>query len=237
MEKIKVDKDLLEKLSKLAIVKEIALEMANKNKATCHVFLKQAKELLDSSDIEIHFISKELTESEEKMVKMNEKSTLENLEDLKDLKVAMNNAAEKTYKGKELNLCELLKDCIGMKFYMPTWGEVQLMDVTSVLMLIDTKSQSRFILNKNGIMNGYEERAETCVFPSKEQRDWYMFKPPWVPKQGERVWVSYEETTEWYARYFNQKSEHVYYCFMQDEKTEKSNFAWTKCLPFDQIPW
>lgn len=141
----------------------------------------------------------------------------------------------------ELNLCELLKDCVGQKFYMPHYGDVILHSYDSNNdnegILIFTDTTISIIVTKEGLSMTGINPSEMCVFPSKEQRDWSLFQPPWTPQKGERVWVSYEGTTKWYARYFNNKKGQIYYCFMQDNKTEESGFAWTKCVPFDQIPW
>ena len=153
----------------------------------------------------------------------------------KDLRLEINVIRpEKT----NLDLCELLKDCIDMEFYMPHYG-------VSKLIYIDFDWQKgrylRFQLVRGEITvssNGkYVDDGEICVFPSKDQRDWSLFVPPWIPQKGERVWVSYDGATEWHARYFNKMKGHIYYCFMQDNKTEDSNFAWNKCVPFNKIPW
>ena len=143
-----------------------------------------------------------------------------------------------------LDLCQLLKNSIGMKFYMPHFGEV----VCGGIIKYDRKQDAIcFRTNENGMSYDWPVKAngtslhgnsnEVCVFPSKDQRDWALFVPPWIPKEGERVWVSYDGATEWYARYFNKMKGHIYYCFMQDNKIEDSNFAWNKCVPFNEIPW
>ena len=92
---------------------------------------------------------------------------------------------------KELNLCELLKDCAGKTFYMPLFGVVVL-DYARVapggngVLSFTVDNEKVLVLGSDG---KYCDNGELSVFPSKEQRDWSLFVPPWMPKEGERVWV------------------------------------------------
>jgi len=151
----------------------------------------------------------------------------------KDLRLEVNVIKEAENR---LDLYQLLENSIGEKFYMPHFGEVTLNFIAEsdrAMRFEDSKSNQHVVL-RNGCSSAGEE---VCVFPSKYQRDWSLFVPPWIPKKGERVWVSYNGTTEWYARYFNKMKGHLYYCFMQENKIEESDFAWNKCVPFNEIPW
>ena len=140
---------------------------------------------------------------------------------------------------KELNLCELLKDCIGMEFYMPHYGKV----ICSGQIKYDKKQDAIcFRTNENGMAYDWPVRAngvslhgnsnEICVFPSKEQRDWNLFIPPWVPKEGERVWVRDSEGVMWNAAYFVRKSKNGFIVSQKSYEFEK-----TECVPFEPIPW
>lgn len=81
--------------------------------------------------------------------------------------------------NKELNLCEILKDCpTGTKFWSPVWGDVtfvQINDVGVFPIVLSAKSSSNISLRSNGKMYDIKE-AECLVFPSKDQRDWSKFK-------------------------------------------------------------
>lgn len=83
--------------------------------------------------------------------------------------------------NKELNLCEILKDCpTGTKFWFSVWGDVtfvQINDVGVFPIVLSAKSFSNISLRSNGKMYDIKE-AECLVFPSKDQRDWSKFKVP-----------------------------------------------------------
>lgn len=83
--------------------------------------------------------------------------------------------------NKELNLCEILKDCpTGTKFWSSVWGDVtfvQINDVGVFPIVLSAKSFSNISLRSNGKMYDIKE-AECLVFPSKDQRDWSKFKVP-----------------------------------------------------------
>lgn len=154
----------------------------------------------------------------------------------KDLGLEINviKEAEKT----NLDLCELLKDCIDMEFYMPHYG-------VSKLIYIDFDWQKgrylRFQLVGGEITvssNGkYVDDAEICVFPSKDQRDWSLFVPPWIPQKGERVWVRKNGSPMWVGKYFVKMDNKEFACGVCQSKGEDSIDFWDECVPFEQIPW
>ena len=140
---------------------------------------------------------------------------------------------------KELNLCELLKNCIGMSFYMPHFGEAKLESVNVApegkQFMYFQASTGQYAVFSNG---KYVDDGEICVFPSKEQRDWSLFVPPWMPKKGERVWVRDDINDLWVGRYFVKMNENTkeFDCIPDNEK------QWTPapykiCVPFEPIPW
>lgn len=84
-------------------------------------------------------------------------------------------------KTKELNLCEILKNCPkGTKLYSPIYGFMRLHSVRKEsdnypISMADSDnclhtfhSDGRIYLNA---------QAECCLFPSKDNRDWSTFKP------------------------------------------------------------
>lgn len=138
---------------------------------------------------------------------------------------------------KELNLCELLRNCIGQEFYMPHYGIVKLNYMDGDGNVIFYNGQSQISITKEGLSGGYS-CGEICVFPSKEQRDWSLFQPPWVPQKGERVWAK-NPGGDWKGCYFVEMSSdaiHKYRC-SQDRISEKVPGMFIDCVPFNQIPW
>ena len=142
--------------------------------------------------------------------------------------------------SESLNLCELLKDCIGMKFYTPAYGYLLLEKIEKEedQFVMNGNISNPLFVNKNGKLQQAPEEAEIFVFPSKEQRNWSLFVPPWVPKEGERVWVRDDINDLWVGRYFVKMNENTkeFDCIPDNEK------QWTPapykiCVPFEPIPW
>lgn len=141
-------------------------------------------------------------------------------------------------KEKELNLVELLKNCIGMEFYMPHYGVVRLASIDGDENLYFFNGHIEISITKEGLAGGYSN-GEVCVFPSKEQRDWSLFIPPWIPEKGDRVWMRNRDGM-WLAVYFleidktfNKKQ---FRCTMQ-QLGHGATGLYEECVPFDKIPW
>ena len=141
---------------------------------------------------------------------------------------------------KELNLCELLKDCAGKTFYMPLFGVVVL-DYARVspggngVLSFTVDNEKVLVLGSDG---KYCDNGELSVFPSKEQRDWSLFVPPWMPKEGERVWVRDDINDLWVGRYFVKMNENTkeFDC-IPDNKKQWIPTPYKICVPFEPIPW
>lgn len=130
-----------------------------------------------------------------------------------------------------LDLCKLLKNCIGMKFYMPHFGQVTLNSVAESGKVM--RFEEHVILS-----NGYSSTGEeVCVFPSKEQRDWSLFVPPWIPKEGERVWVRDNEANMWNGKYFKKMDGKKFGCGISQTNGDDAIGFWNECVPFEPIPW
>ena len=130
-----------------------------------------------------------------------------------------------------LDLCKLLKNCIGMKFYMPHFGQVTLNSVAESGKVM--RFEEHVILS-----NGYSSTGEEiCVFPSKEQRDWSLFVPPWIPKEGERVWVRDNEANMWNGKYFKKMDGKKFGCGISQTNGDDAVSFWNECVPFEPIPW
>ena len=142
--------------------------------------------------------------------------------------------------SESLNLCELLKDCIGKTFYMPLFGVVVL---DYVIITPEGNDVLSFTVHDGKILvlrsdGKYCDNGELSVFPSKEQRDWSLFVPPWAPKEGERVWVRDDINDLWVGRYFVKMNENTkeFDC-IPDNKKQWIPTPYKICVPFEPIPW
>lgn len=113
---------------------------------------------------------------------------------------------------KELNLCEILKDCPkGINLYSPIFGVVTLFYVDPNLynpICVVTKGAAFEYFTKDGRYGDFTD-AECCLFPSKDNRDWSMFKQKerFDPKKFQsfdRVLIRYDTEGDymWYPDFF-----------------------------------
>lgn len=84
-------------------------------------------------------------------------------------------------KNEELNLVELLKDCPkGTKLYSPMFGYVFLSAVKTnkieITIQDDDKVKNTTSVKVNGYFNSNFSDGECMLFPSKDQRDWNVWK-------------------------------------------------------------
>lgn len=84
-------------------------------------------------------------------------------------------------KNQELNLVELLKDCPkGTKFYSPMFGYVFLSAVKTnkieITIQDDDNAKITTSIKANGYFNSNFSDDECMLFPSKDQRDWNVWK-------------------------------------------------------------
>ncbi len=83
--------------------------------------------------------------------------------------------------AKELNLCEILKDCPkGTKLYTPLYGVCSLYSVDDKFITIDYVGEVNIICNETFFANGTISTLgdECLLFPSKDNRDWSTWKNP-----------------------------------------------------------
>ena len=151
----------------------------------------------------------------------------------KDLRLEVNVIKEVESR---LDLYQLLKNSIGEKFYMPHFGEVTLNFIaeSNRAMGFEDSKLNQHVVLRNGCSSSGEE---VCVFPSKDQRDWSLFVPPWIPQKGERVWVRKNGSPMWVGKYFVKMDNKEFACGVCQSKGEDSIDFWDECVPFEQIPW
>ena len=98
---------------------------------------------------------------------------------------------EQAEQTRELNLCEILKDCPkGTKLYSPAFGEETYFvgitscqdDVKPIIIRVGYEEGDIYCLSSNGHLYA-DDYGECCIFPSKEMRDWSKFTAPWLKKE------------------------------------------------------
>ena len=98
---------------------------------------------------------------------------------------------EQAEQTRELNLCEILKDCPkGTKLYSPAFGEETYFvgitscqdDVKPIIIRVGYEEGDIYCLSSNGHLYA-DDYGECCIFPSKEMRDWSKFTAPWYKKE------------------------------------------------------
>lgn len=99
--------------------------------------------------------------------------------------------------NENINLCEILEDCEGVKLYSPLCGECALYDIggdvlTPICVECYSRNGRKFIyFDTNG---RYFDTGEVLLFPSKDQRDWSKFeKPRRFPKTYEEARLKFNE--------------------------------------------
>lgn len=145
--------------------------------------------------------------------------------------------------NKELNLCEILKDCpTGTKFWSSVWGDVtfvQINDVGVFPIVLSAKSFSNISLRSNGKMYDIKE-AECLLYPSKYQRDWSKFVRFWdepdVSKFDVETFHPFDKVLardylndNWMADFFEKIEENdIYY------NVTCVTCKWVQCIPYNE---
>ena len=145
--------------------------------------------------------------------------------------------------NKELNLCEILKDCpTGTKYWSPVWGDVtfvQINDVGVFPIVLSAKSFSNISLRSNGKMYDIKE-AECLLYPSKYQRDWSKFVRFWdepdVSKFDVETFHPFDKVLardylndNWMADFFEKIEENdIHY------NVTCVTCKWVQCIPYNE---
>ena len=140
---------------------------------------------------------------------------------------------------KELNLCEILKNCPeGTELWSDNYGTVKFVNVSTEW---DTPIRVELI---NGFIARYTEEgwcdkrfpANCLLWPSRDCRDWSKFTAPWLKKERfdpktlkafDRVLVKDSESLTWKINMFshiNNKAEYPYCCLLSFYKY---------CIPYN----
>ena len=140
--------------------------------------------------------------------------------------------------NKELNLCEILKDCpTGTKFWSPVWGDVtfvQINDVGVFPIVLSAKSFSNISLRSNGKMYDIKE-AECLLYPSKYQRDWSKFVRFWdepdVSKFNVKTFHPFDKVLV--RDYYNERWRVDIFGFMLNDCICCTT-NWRYCIPYNE---
>lgn len=137
--------------------------------------------------------------------------------------------------NKELNLCEILKDCPkGTKLYSPIIGECKLDHITSNLVVVKYENIPGGTLTKSFLKDGRVSIAyygECILFPSKDNHDWSTFKPkkerfdPKTLKPFDKVLVRNGDDVEWVCALFSFYDEHSEYAVATE--------YFSQCVPYN----
>jgi hypothetical protein len=122
----------------------------------------------------------------------------------------------------ELNLCELLKDCVGMKLYSTILGNVKITGVQgNYISFVSEKTRYSGGVSKSG-KHWDDEYGECTLFPSKENRDWSKFIKPL--KKDSMVMASNEGMSRFVIRFYSRNN----LCFADgsDSKAGVSEIEW-----------
>lgn len=139
--------------------------------------------------------------------------------------------------AKELNLCEILKNCPkGIILYSTDYGYLEFCfvdDTEDFPIILKTQNNNDVAYLSDGRKTKYNG-AECCLFPSKDNRDWSTWESPKTKverfdpktlKTYDKVLVRDYFDTIWIASFFS----------LQRTKTEFGcvNGTWKYCIPYN----
>lgn len=143
--------------------------------------------------------------------------------------------------NKDLNLCEILKDCpAGTKLWSPVWGNVVLQEVNShcapIVIRLPNGHYDIPLYSDGRLFDGLEE-SECILFPSKNQRDWSKFKAPikrFDPinfKPFDIVLMRKGNEFEWTPNFFGQFAKNSIGGLLVFDMG--NNDTWSMCIPYN----
>lgn len=130
---------------------------------------------------------------------------------------------------KELNLCELLKDCVGIDVYSTLLGNVEITGVSdNYIYFVSSKTEYRSEVSKSG-KHWDDEYGECTLFPSRENRDWSKFIKPL--KKDSIVMASRKGMSRFSIRFYSRDN----LCFADggDSKAGLPEIEWEYIVPIE----
>jgi len=129
----------------------------------------------------------------------------------------------------ELNLCELLKNCVGEEAYSTLLGNVKITGVSAnYIYFVSEKTRYSGEVAKSG-KHWDDEDGECILFPSKENRDWSKFIKPL--KKDSIVMASNKGMSRFAIRFYSRNN----LCFADgsDSKAGVSEIEWNYIVPIE----
>ena len=140
---------------------------------------------------------------------------------------------------KELDLCEILKDCPkGTKLYSTDYGYLEFfaVDTTEDFPIIVKPQNNNLVAYLSDGRRSKYEGAECCLFPSKENRDWSTWKNPKIEtkhfdpktlKPFDKVLVRMFDKVTWLPAFFAYVDEDGYIVTTHDS-------FYVQCIPYNK---
>lgn len=129
----------------------------------------------------------------------------------------------------ELNLCELLKDCVGINVYSTLLGNVKITVVSDdYIYFVSEKTGYKGEVAKSG-KHWDDEYGECTLFPSRENRDWSKFIKPL--KKNSIVMASRKGMSRFSIRFYSRNN----LCFADgsDSKAGLPEIEWDYIVPIE----
>ena len=129
----------------------------------------------------------------------------------------------------ELNLFELLKDCVGEKAYSTLLGNVKITGVSDdYIYFVSEKTGYKGEVAKSG-KHWDDEYGECTLFPSREKRDWSKFIKPL--KKDSIVMASRSRSSRFSIRFYSKDN----LCFESgmDSTSGVCEIEWKYIVPIE----
>lgn len=129
----------------------------------------------------------------------------------------------------KLNLCELLKDCVGINVYSTLLGNVKITVVSDdYIYFVSEKTGYKGEVAKSG-KHWDDEYGECTLFPSRENRDWSKFIKPL--KKNSIVMASRKGMSRFSIRFYSRNN----LCFADgsDSKAGLPEIEWDYIVPIE----
>jgi hypothetical protein len=122
--------------------------------------------------------------------------------------------------NENINLVEILKDCPeGTEFYSPIFGKVTLVKIISkssdYTILVATDDRTTASFTSSGKYSYSSKNGECLLFPSKDQRDWNV----WKKEQDQKnIWSQFEDGDYLWMK---QKNDYWVFIYRKNIKGER----------------
>ena len=133
--------------------------------------------------------------------------------------------------SEKINVAEILKDCPkGTELYSPLCGKC-VFDRLNFGTIICKKQNTQEITftSKGYYMFPVFDDCECMIFPSKDQRDWSKFEPPYKFKDGDILFV--KSAYDWLLIYKESENDVDLYKYVATSHNYSYSFITYECIP------